>query len=205
MEFSHDAIVVGSGPAGASAALHLARCGIERVLVIERMSEPAYRRYHSICGEGVSARSLERAGIEPREAVREVDRIEISVPGGPCARIPADGYIIDRSAMTGRLLKESGAEIVHATAASAGAVEGGYSIETSAGTFSAPILIGADGAHSVVRRCIFGEKPEEFLAIENSIMPGDCGSALRFFVGETEGAYSWEFPSSDSRVSVGSV
>jgi len=36
-------------------------------------------------------------------------------------------------------------------------------------------------------------------------MPGDCGSSLRFFVGETEGAYSWEFPSSDGRVSVGSV
>lgn len=205
MKFTHDAVVVGAGPAGASAAHHLKRCGVGRVLVLERMSERAYRRYHSICGEAVSAGSLRRAGIEPREAVCRIDHIELGVVGKEGVSIPADGYIIDRSAMTGRLLSESGAERIRATVLSARAADGGYEVESTAGTFSAPVLIGADGAHSVVRKCIFGSSPEEFLTIENCLMPGDRGSTLRFDVGAAEGSYSWEFPSSGGKVSVGSV
>ena len=205
MEFTHDAVVVGAGPAGASAAHHLRRCGVGRVLVLERMSEGPYRRYHSICGEGVSARSLRRAGIEPRETVCKVDAIEIGIAGREGVRIPVDGYIIDRSAMTGRLLSESGAERVRATVTSVRDSGEGYEIETTAGTFSAPVLIGADGAHSVVRKCLFGTSPEEFLAIENCIMPGGRGSVLRFDVGAAAGGYSWEFPSADGKVSVGSM
>jgi len=205
MEHTHDAIVVGAGPAGASAAHHLRRCGIVNVLVIERMSEPVYRRYHSICGEGVSARSLKRAGVEPREAVRKVDSIDLGVPGGVRVRIPVDGYIIDRAAMAGRLLSESGAERIRATVVSVEALDGGYAVNTAAGRFATPVLIGADGAHSVVRRDVFGSSPEEFLAIENCIMTGSRGPSLGFDVGGTEGAYTWEFPSADGSLSVGSV
>jgi flavin-dependent dehydrogenase len=49
----YDLIVVGAGPAGASAAIMAARCGA-RVLLLERSRFPR----HKVCGEFVSAESL---------------------------------------------------------------------------------------------------------------------------------------------------
>src|SRR3954463_3464227 len=50
---THDVAIIGAGPAGASAAITLARTGA-RVLLLERGRFPR----HKVCGEFVSAESL---------------------------------------------------------------------------------------------------------------------------------------------------
>ena len=206
MEGVFDAIVVGAGPAGSSAAHRLSELGIGRILVIERLSDTAFSRYHSICGEAVSDRSLKRAGVEPLESIRRVDGIRISFPEGITVEIPVSGHIVDRARMVRRLLDGSGAERIRATVLSVSADGDSYKVSTTAGEFRSGILIGADGAHSVVRRCVFGSSPSMMLPIENCLMDGEGGRMLDFEVGgRDKGFYSWRFPSHDGTVSVGSV
>ncbi len=59
-----DVVVAGAGPAGATAALHLARRG-RRVLLADRHPFPREK----VCGDGLipdALRALERAGLLPR-------------------------------------------------------------------------------------------------------------------------------------------
>ena len=53
--YTCDVIVAGAGPAGATAALRLARAGV-RVLIVERDALPRQKP----CGGGISARVLAR-------------------------------------------------------------------------------------------------------------------------------------------------
>ncbi len=48
-----------------------------RVLVLERLSDTAFKRYYSVCGEAVSDRMFSRLGFGPTAVVAKVDRIEI--------------------------------------------------------------------------------------------------------------------------------
>ncbi len=198
-------LIVGSGPAGASAAYHLSRLGEKDVAVIERLSEKAHSRYHSICGEAVSDKSLRRAGIETSHAVRRVEAIEISCGSLGKTRISVRGSIVDRPKMLEEILERSGAKRIRASLRSVSRLpEGGFIAETSAGTVVCDILIGADGAHSTVRKCIFGTRPEQLVPVINAVVPGDSDGTLRFSVkAGDDGFYSWDFPSSAGRKSVG--
>lgn len=82
-----DVLIIGSGPAGVSAAYHLNGYP-GRVVVLERLSDAMFPRYHSVCGEAVSDRMFSKAGIEPRAVVGRADRIRISYPGGVDIDIP---------------------------------------------------------------------------------------------------------------------
>ena len=205
-DLCYDAIVIGSGPSGSSAAYHLRRLGAERVLVLERLSDAQFARYHRICGEAVSARSLKRAGITVDEVVCSVHTLTISFSPESSVSIPVEGVIIDRPSLVRRLVSESGAELVRCTVVSVSFDGSLYNVDANGESYRTPILIGADGAHSIVRRCIFGTAPEEMLPIENCLVPGDSDGTLRFAVGGSYGGtYSWRFPSADGMVSVGSV
>ena len=197
-------LVVGCGPAGASAAYHLTRFGEKDVIVIEKFSEDAYRRYHSICGEAVSDRMLRRSGIDTSHIVRRIDSIEISA-GGDTARIRARGSVVDRAGMLREILSRSEAKVIRAALRSVSRIpEGGFEAETTAGKIVCDILIGADGAHSTVRKCLFGTRPEMMLPIVNTLVPGDSDGTLRFFLEAGHGGcYSWDFPSAAGMKSVG--
>ncbi len=198
-------LVVGSGPAGASAALRLSRLGEDDVIVLERLSEAQHRRYHSICGEAVSDRAMRLAGVSTSHVLRRVSSIEISMRGSPPARVKVRGSIVDRSAMLEEMLGASSARRVKGAARSVRRLpEGGFEVETSSGAIVCDVLIGADGAHSVVRRDVFGTRPERLDPIVNTVVPGKPDGVLRFFVGDgVPGGYRWEFPSGEGSMSVG--
>lgn len=197
-----DVLIIGSGPAGVSAAKHLDRYP-GKVVVLERLSPDMFRRYHSVCGEAVSDRMFRRAGFEPSAVVTRVDRIEISYPRGVTVTVPVSGSVIDRPAMLEGIRSSCSAEFIRGTARSVGRDGDGFVVDTSVGEIRCKHLIGADGAHSVVRRDIFKSSPE-MLPVVNNILPGEGGTSLSFSVGSTyKGFYAWRFPSGPGTVSVG--
>ena len=199
-------LIVGSGPAGASAAFWFSRLGADDVVVLERLSSSQHRRYHSVCGEAVSDRMLRLAGVGTEHSVRAVDRISISVNGSSTTEIGVKGQVIDRNAMIEGLLSSSSARRIHASASSVASLEDGFLVETTVGAFVCECLIGADGAHSVVRRDVFGTRPEVMVKAVNTLVPGESDDVLRFHIGGAgPGAYSWRFPSSGGLNSVGFV
>lgn len=197
-----DVLIIGSGPAGASAAAALKGSGLD-VVLLERLSDDAIPRYHSVCGEAVSDRMLRLNGIGREHRVRDVDGITISSSDGMSVTMPVKGAVIDRPSMLASLREECGARLVRGTALKIEMDGECFVAETTAGEIRCKYLIGADGAHSVVRRDIFGTSPAGMLPIVNTISPGEQAD-LGFTVGEEYGGcYSWRFPSHDGYVSIG--
>lgn len=86
-----DVIVVGAGPAGSAAANHLARSGLD-VLVLEKTSFPREK----VCGDGLTPRAvreLDALGVDltgpgwfPNKGIRLIGagrRVELPWPDGP--------------------------------------------------------------------------------------------------------------------------
>src|SRR5918912_516761 len=69
----YDVVVVGSGPAGSSAAVRLAQHGV-RVAIVEKAAPPRYKT----CGGGVVRRAIRLLAIDVDEAVeRQCDTAEL--------------------------------------------------------------------------------------------------------------------------------
>jgi geranylgeranyl reductase family protein len=152
-------IVVGAGPAGATAARTLARGGVT-VRLLDRSKFPRNKP----CGGGISLRVLERfpylAPELSRIATHTVSRLYLEGPGGESTIVESDGPAalmirrVEFDALLVELAREAGAElidgvdIVRASQSASGVV-----LESRDGrTFEAPIVIAADGVHSVIGR-----------------------------------------------------
>ena len=94
MTVRHDAdvIVAGTGPAGATAALALARAGV-RVLMMERHALPRQKP----CGGGISTRVLARfpwlSAALPQIPTHPVSSLYLEGPSGEIFRMQANGPV----------------------------------------------------------------------------------------------------------------
>jgi geranylgeranyl reductase family protein len=162
--------VVGAGPAGTWAAYTLA-CRGARVTIFDG-SHPREKP----CGGGVTGRALALVDIAVAGASLPVSRIRrarfidssarrsVTVelePGIDAARGIAPEaraevlVVASRAAFDGALLsaaQDAGATLVRARVSDVGIDAGGVRLETTAGSFRAGFLIGADGTNSLVRR-----------------------------------------------------
>ncbi len=208
-----DAIVIGAGPAGATAARRLAAGGA-RTLLLERERLPRYKA----CGGGVPTRTEALLGL-PLESVVEgvVDTIEVSRFGTtwfrkrsprPLAsmvmRDRFDGWLAD--AATG-----AGAELRDGCAAQGVALRpDGVEVETPGGRERGRWLLAADGATgAIARRCGFPIAGARSAAYELEVAAPQAAlerwrGAANVDVGYRPWGYGWVFPKAGS-LSVGLV
>jgi menaquinone-9 beta-reductase len=149
-----DLIVIGGGPAGSSAAITSARSG-QRVLLLERGRFPR----HKVCGEFVSAESLELLGWLLGETVPELVRTSLLLSAG---RLFVDGHVLNvaikpRAASIARYeldsalwnaAEQAGAHLLAQTTVQRIDGIGPFRVQTSAGEFCARALINASGRWS---------------------------------------------------------
>ncbi len=205
MAAEFDAVVVGCGPAGNTAAYRLAGAGA-RVLLLEKEALPR----HKVCGGGLSAKTLREAPFSLAPVVeREIRGVVIAFAGsnpivcdradiGAMAqRATLDSFITEKAVAAGAALREG--ETFERFELDGGRVR----VTTGRGTVTARVLVGADGVYSRVRSQLFpGAKPLLVPAIEALLWPAPgvldmVGDTCVFDLGVIPAGYGWVFPKRD--------
>jgi geranylgeranyl reductase family protein len=204
---SWDLVIVGAGPAGSTAALSaLHEDPALRVLLLDRSDFPRDKS----CGDGIAPHcfaALAAIGVTDVEAGwapltrLELARGEQSVER-PMAR-PV--YVIPREVFDARLVEravERGAVLRRERVVS---VETGPHAIVLNGTISAPVVIGADGAHSVLRAHLGLPWGRRALAIRGyaPTPPARRGTQVIRYGDRRQPAYAWAFDRGDGLSNVG--
>ena len=209
-----DAVIVGAGPAGATAARRLAEAGAS-TLLLEKQSLPRYKA----CGGGVPARTLGLLDDLDIAPVSEghVDTIDISRFGRhqfrktsnrPLAwmvmRDRFDQFLTD-------LATESGATVRDATPVqSVVSTRGIYELETPSSIARARHILAADGATGPIARWLgIDSAPTRSAAYEVEVAAPRAAlehwhQAANVDIGYRPWGYGWVFPK-QGKLSVGVV
>ena len=202
-----DAIVVGAGPAGSSAALRLA-CSGARVLLLDRERFPRDKP----CGGGLTERAVKQLPVSVDPVVEEVvDRFELGFRYGTrferggerplvlmTQRRRLDAFLAEQAA-------EAGAEFRDGLRATA--VEGDGTVRFDGTAAQAEAVIGADGVNGLTARALgFGDR-RHGVALEGNVPYVHArehrwrGRAV-VELGTVPGGYAWVFPKGE-HVNVG--
>lgn len=169
----YDVIVVGMGPAGASTAHELSRAGLS-VLGLEKQTHPRYK----VCGGALSARIDHILPHDYKEVVEEsVHRLQFSYS-------PEESYFVEspepfafmvmRSRFDKWLMtraQQSGTEVHEDEAVKTlRPLPDGVEVTTTKGKYCGRVVVGADGAMSVVAQQLFtGRGLRNIPALESEI------------------------------------
>ena len=211
--------VVGGGPAGAAAAISLARAGVDVVLV-----DKARFPRDKCCGDGLTVaalRELEALGLRPEsvpgwQVVHDVHlrspsgrQVHLPLPRGQgqyavCVpRLSLDAALVD-------LARAAGAKVHDGHALRGAAVRGaGVELEVEGlGTVRAAYAVGADGAWSPLRKALGAHQPGylgDWHAFRQYFR--NCGPGARdlwvWFDADLLPGYMWSFPLPGGRANVG--
>ncbi|MHB8576179.1 MAG: geranylgeranyl reductase family protein [Dehalococcoidia bacterium] len=202
----YDAIVVGAGPAGSTAARELAQGGA-KVLLLDKASFPRDKP----CGGGVTIRAAELLPFDLAPVTeRTIRGVHIShdLHGGFTRRYPkAITYLTQRRHLD--LLLAQRAESAGATFHDGDGVtaveldERGVTVQSRTGSYRAGVLIGADGANGIVAKLtgLTGAR-DVAVALEGNIpctegVPAQWTDLVGMDLGGVPGGYGWLFPKGD--------
>jgi geranylgeranyl reductase family protein len=203
MKPTHDVIVIGAGPAGATLAHELARKGIG-VLVLEKEKLPRYK----CCAGGVTGKTLKHLGFDISGVAEDViSEVSFTFNGGmpylrqhnqplihTVMRDEFDHFLVKRAQQVGAVLRD-GQKVTQVQAA-ADWVE----VSTADSIFGSRLVVGADGAYSIVSRKPGMEKRMEYVAgMEAEVVVsgeelGKWKSRAQIDMGCIPGGYGWVFP-----------
>ncbi|MFQ6019535.1 MAG: NAD(P)/FAD-dependent oxidoreductase [Dehalococcoidia bacterium] len=203
---SHDAIVIGAGPSGSTAARLLARRGAS-VLLLDRARFPRDKP----CGGGVTIRAAAYLDLDLGPvSERTIYGARFSLRLGPTFdrwhRQPLT-YMTQRCRLDAYLAEaacESGADFRDGMTVREVEVDNGQvTVRSNGDAYTARALVAADGANGIGRRGS-GLRPqvEEAVALEGNIrfspdIPSQWQELLALDLGALAGGYGWVFPKSD--------
>lgn len=200
-----DVLVVGSGPAGAKTAYDLSLKGYS-VLILDKEKLPRYKA----CGGGVPLKAAQNVGFDISSVVeKKINNVQLTFDS-------EDGVILDTERIGEMVMRDSFDAFLISKATEAGAAikteqkvktikmeEELYFVETRSEIFKCKILVGADGANSIVARKLqLRQKREMGIGIEREVTvtkeqlleQGDCAT---FDFGAVPCGYAWIFPKKD--------
>ena len=196
---TYDVVVVGAGPAGSTAACHLARQGFE-VLLLDRKVFPR----HKPCGGALSPKAYRQLDFDISDIVRSrVRRTRLRGPGRWSLTLESAGmeiWMVSRDELDFSLLErasQAGAHVRQGDLVEAVLNEGRV-VRTPREEYGARALVGADGSGSLVARTLGLESPRSprLRSIQVECRLGDPREdAILDFA--YRGGYAWLFPKGD--------
>jgi geranylgeranyl reductase family protein len=199
-----DCIIVGAGPAGGSAAYHLAKQG-HKVVLIEKETLPRYKP----CGGGVSPIVAKWFDFDFSPAISTKvstlqytwemeDEVEANLgqevePIWMVRRDIFDHFLVQQAQSKGAELRDgtevTGIELVGDT----------WQVSTSNGTISGKYLIAADGAKGPMAKMLgFKDRKRRLAgALEVETIAEAVSPVVNFEFGLVKNGYIWNFPKAD--------
>lgn len=196
-----DCIIVGAGPAGGSAAYHLAKRG-HSVLVLEKESLPRYKP----CGGGVSPAVAQWFDFDFTPAISmKVERLRYTWQGEDPAEVQLDNtepmWMVRRDVFDQFLIEQAqkqGAEVRDKSAVSAIAFKSDrWEVKTNSETLEARYLIAADGAKGPMAKMLGLKQGDRQPAAAIEIQYPNPDNLIKFDFGRIKKGYIWSFPKAD--------
>jgi geranylgeranyl reductase family protein len=208
----HDVIIVGAGPAGATAALRLARAGVRDVLLLDAATFPRDKT----CGSGLSPTSIALMqelglGDELERRATPVMSVKIVTPGGRAMILAsnAEAVVLLRKEFDGLLVdsaQKAGARLETGVRARNLLQEQGRTVGvrmSDGREHRGRFVLCADGAHSIFST---DSRPKRSISTLMGWWDGadfEQGQLEMIFDRNVAPLYGWLFPESRDRVNIG--